>query len=366
MRILGTTVSVLALSATIAGAGGLDRSGQGIGVIFKDGNWAELSFGNVNPSVSGVYTGFGNAATGDMAESYNQLGAAIKFDLGSDLSAAIIFDQPWGANVNYATSALPPTAGVTAEFNSRGITALAKYKVNENVSVFGGIRQNTIDMNISLPTNAFVAPPQLAYTATGAPSSAMGYVLGAAYEIPDIALRASLTYSSETNHNVATTETVGGVATTSTTPITMPKSVNLDFQTGVAADTLVTFGVRWVNWSATTIDPAAHRGDRLKSLLDYTEDTYTWSLGVGRRFSDSFAGSATLGWERPLGGNSPNLGPADGNVSLSLGGAYTINNMEISGGVRYVKIGDATTATAGANFTGNSAIALGLKVGFSF
>lgn len=364
MRILGTTISVLALSATVAGAGGLDRSGQGIGVIFKDGNWAELSFGNVNPSISGSYTGFGNVATGDMAESYNQLGGAIKFDLGSNLSAAIIFDQPWGANVSYPASAFTPTAGVTAEFNSRGITALAKYQVNDNVSVFGGVRQNTIDMTISLPAIPVAfGGPVAAYTATGAASSAMGYVLGAAYEIPDIALRASLTYSSETNHNVLTTET-GGIV--STTPITMPKSVNLDFQTGVAADTLATFGVRWVNWSATSIDPALHRAQRGSSLLDYTEDTYTWSLGVGRRFSDSFAGSATFGWERPLGGNSPNLGPADGNVSLSLGGAYTINNMEISGGVRYVKIGDATTATAGANFTGNSAIALGLKVGFSF
>jgi long-chain fatty acid transport protein len=365
MRILGTTISVLALSATVAGAGGLDRSGQGVGVIFKDGNWAELSFGNVNPSISGAYTGFGNVATGDMAESYNQLGAAIKFDLGSNLSAAIIFDQPWGSNVSYPASAFTPTAGSTAEFNSRGITALAKYQVNENVSVLGGIRQNTIDMSVSLPDQGGFGPA-LAYTATGAPSSAMGYVIGAAYEIPDIALRASLTYSSETNHKVTTTETVGGVATTSTTPITMPKSVNLDFQTGVAADTLVTFGVRWANWSATTIDPAAHRANRGSSLLNYTEDTYTWSLGVGRRISDSFAGSATLGWERPLGGNSPNLGPVDGNVSLSLGGAYTINNMEISGGVRYVKLGDATTDTAGANFTDNSAIALGLKVGFSF
>ncbi len=252
-----------------------------------------------------------------------------------------------------------------AELNSTGITALAQYELNENFSVHGGIRQNTIDMNIALPAiPALFGGPVAAYTATGASSSAMGYVIGAAYEIPDIALRAAITYSSETNHDVVTTENVGVGVTT--TRITMPKSVNFDFQTGVAPDTLAMFGVRYVNWTSTVIDPAGHRGQRGTALQTYSEDSYTFSLGMARRFSESFAGSATLGWERPQGGDSGNLAPTDGNVSLSVGGAYTLDNMEISGGIRYVRIGDATTATAGAQFNDNSAIALGLKVGFNF
>ncbi len=84
MKKFTAAAAALLTSTALAHAGGLDRSGQGVGVIYKDGNWVELSFGNVNPSVSGVYTGAGNAASGDMAESYNQLGAAIKMDLGSN------------------------------------------------------------------------------------------------------------------------------------------------------------------------------------------------------------------------------------------------------------------------------------------
>lgn len=365
MTRLATAAAILAATTTAATAGGLDRSGQSVGVIFKDGNWAELSFGNVNPSVSGIYTGAGNVSSGDMADSYNQLGGAVKFDTGNGLGAALIFDQPWGAATNYANSALPPTNGVRAELNSVGITALASYDVTDRITLYGGVRQNTIDMSISLPAvnPPFAVAAVPAYTATGASSSAMGYVVGAAYEIPDIALRAAITYSSETNHDVVTTESGAGV---STTRITMPKSVNLDFQTGIAADTLLTAGVRWVNWTATAIDPAGHRAQRGAALQTYSEDSYTWSLGVGRRFSENFAGSATVSWERPQGGNSGNLAPTDGFVSLSLGGAYTMDNMEISGGVRYVKIGDATTSTAGAVFSGNSAVAIGMKVGFSF
>jgi hypothetical protein len=40
--------------------------------------------------------------------------------------------------------------------------------------------------------------------------------------------------------------------------------------------------------------------------------------------------------------------------------------MKITAGVRYVDLGDATTETIGSTFSGNSALALGLKVSFSF
>ena len=46
-----------------------------------------------------------------------------------------------------------------------------------------------------------------------------------------------------------------------------------------------------------------------------------------------------------------------------------MDNIEISGGVRYVKIGDATSSgVLGANgtFSGNSVIGIGFKVGVTF
>lgn len=364
MKKLTLAAAALAASTTLASAGGLDRSGQGVGIIFEGGNYVQLSFGQVNPTVSGTYTAIPGTVSGDMAPTYNQIGGGIKFTLNPRLDVALIYDQPWGANVNYSNSTFL-TNGTTVSLQSRGITALARYKLNENFSVHGGIRQNTLtELEITLPANPVI--PAGAYTASGAQSSAIGYVIGAAYEIPDIALRAALTYSSETNHDIFVTETGAGVVPpTSTTRVTFPKSISLDFQTGVAADTLLTAGVRWANWSSTVIDPAGHRAQRTRALQTYSEDSYTFSLGMGRQFSDSLAASATLGWERPQGGNSGDLSPTDGFVSLSLGASYTVNNMNISGGVRYVKLGDATTASSG-TFTGNSAVAFGMSVGFSF
>ena len=361
MKNLTAAAVVLLTSTAIVHAGGLDRSGQGVGIIFKDGNYAQLSFGNVNPSVSGTYPGaVGGGVSGDMAPSYNQLGGGVKLQFNDALSMSLIYDQPWGADVDYSNSTNALTTNASVSLQSRGLTALARYELGDNFSIYGGLRQNTLtELSVSLAA-AGVAP---AYTATGAQSSAIGYVIGGAYEIPDIALRMALTYSSETNHDIVVTESLAG---TSTTQVTMPKSINLDFQTGVTADTLLTAGVRYVNWTATAIDPAGHRLQRSSALQSYSEDSYTFSLGLGRRFTDAFAASATLGWERPQGGTSSNLSPTDGNVSLSLGASYTMDNMEISGGVRYVKIGDATTSIPSGDFTNNSALALGMQVGFGF
>jgi len=59
-----------------------------------------------------------------------------------------------------------------------------------------------------------------------------------------------------------------------------------------------------------------------------------------------------------------NLGPTDGRTSVGLGGTYTSGNMKVTGGLQYIMIGDATT-TIGAQFDDNTALAFGLKLGFT-
>ena len=106
------------------------------------------------------------------------------------------------------------------------------------------------------------------------------------------------------------------------------------------------------------------------ALVSYDGDYTTYTLGVGRKFSDNWSGAVTLGYEKPLGGFSSNLGPSDGQKSVGIGATYTMDNMKITGGVRYVDIGDTQTTLGGgvpsANFNGNSAVAFGLKVSYSF
>lgn len=367
MKRVTATLGAMALTAGAATAGGIDRSGQSVGVIFESGNYAEFSIGHITPNVKGTATApYGGFASGDMAVDYSQIGGAIKFNLGKSLDAAVIFDQPFGADVNYPAAPFYYMRGSTADLNTSAITGVLKYRFPSNVSIFGGLRYESMDAKASV-----TVIPGGGYLVNGARDSSLGYLVGVAFEKPEIALRVALTYNSKIRHTLDTTETVpllGLTGAASITTINSPQSVNLEFQTGVAKDTLVFGSVRWVDWSAYVIDPANY--PPANPLVSYAKDTVTYSLGIGRKLNDNWSIAASVGFEKPTGGFTSNLGPTDGKRSITLGASYTRDKMKITGGITYVDIGNAHTtldgATTAANFTGNTAIGVGIKVGFSF
>ncbi|MEX3315551.1 OmpP1/FadL family transporter [Sulfitobacter sp. PS-8MA] len=368
-------IPALLASTAMVQAGGIDRSGQSINALFESGRYAEFTFGAISPDTSGTaVAALGGFDSGDMTSSYMQFGAAYKADINDRLSYAVIYDQPFGADVDYPTGTNYYAQGSQADLDSHALTGLLRYKMPNNFSVHGGIRIQTIEATAAVPfvtgsAGPFAGAP---YRVDGDRDTGVGYALGFAYEKPEIAMRVSLTYNSKIKHDVDTTEnSVLGGPNRSTTDIETPQSVNLEFQTGIAADTLLFGGVRWVDWSDFDISPANYgtlTGGG--SLVSYDDDVFTYSLGVGRRLSDTWSVSASVGYEKSNGGFASNLGPTDGNKSLALAAVYTRDNMKITSGIRYVNIGDAQTAIPGAapaaNFEDNDAVAFGVKVGFTF
>lgn len=351
--ILATTA--LTALAGAAAAGGLERTPQSMAILFEEGRYLELSFGIVAPDVSGVL----GAPSGDMLSTYSNLGVAYKADLNDQLSYAVIFDQPYGADTDYPTGTGNPFAGSTAKVRSNAISTVLQFNLDNGASVYGGPRFQT------LQAEAFL-PPVGGYTVESDTNFALGYLVGAAYERPDIALRVSLTYHSKTTHDLELTEVLGATTVT-TQDVELPQALNLEFQSGVAEDTLVFGSVRWAEWSATVIDPPVYDGatGAAPPLVFFTDDRITYTLGVGRRLNDTWSVLGSVSYEDTTGGVTGNLGPTDGFTSVSLGAIYRKDNMKITGGVRYADIGDATSFS-GAVFEDNSAIAAGVRVGWSF
>jgi long-subunit fatty acid transport protein len=365
---LMTSVAVLAVTSGAALAGGIERSSQSIGILFEKGNHAELTFSTVSPNVTGVGTAaVGGGASGNMAKSYSQIGFSYKHQFNDNLSAAVILDTPYGVDVAYPTNTAPYfNRGASADLNSRSITALLKYTTASNMSFYGGVRYQTMDATASVPAIA-------GYGISTTKDSGTGFVVGVAYEKPEIALRVALTYNSRISHTVQSTETSGfGAIVDPTRALSFetPESINLEFQSGVAANTLVFGSIRWVDWANFSIDPVRYRASTGSAIVDFDNSVITYNIGVGRKINDNWSAALSLGYEKSNGGFSANLGPTDGNFSFGVGGSYTQGNMKITAGVRYVDIGDAVTkvgvATPAANFTGNYAIAAGVKVGFTF
>jgi long-subunit fatty acid transport protein len=189
--------------------------------------------------------------------------------------------------------------------------------------------------------------------------------LGAAYEIPEIALRFALTYSPEIQHKAKTTENIFGAVVTGDVEYVTPQSVNLEFQTGIAANTLLTAGYRWTEFSAVDVIP-----DALGSDLVNLDDSHRYSIGLARRYSDALASSITLTYEPEGEDNlvSP-LGPTNGLFGVSIGARYSEGPLNISGGVNYTKVGDALAEVGGreaASFEDNHVWGVGFKAEMSF
>ena len=365
-RILLTTAAAVGLAGT-AQAGGIDRSGQGLGPLFETGRYLELSFGHVNPSIDG--TDVAGQPTGSVVGDYTQWALGYKFDINDRLSFALIVDKPFGADTAYPLLASAPFPdvldGTFADADATAVTGILRYKFDGGFSVHGGLRAQRAEGEIGLGGVAY--GPLNGYRVQLDSNVAPGYLVGVAYEKPEIALRVALTYNSAITHDFDTTQTAPFPSGT-ITEVELPQSVNLDFQSGVAKDTLVFGQIRWVDWSSFLIDPVGFPGNGLVEL----EDTTTFTLGVGRRFNEKWSGSLSVSYEGKGSDDlvSP-LAPTNGRKGVTLGVAYTEGNMKISMGINYTKVGDArpetgTPDTARASMTDNDLIGVGVKVGWQF
>ncbi|OWY06789.1 outer membrane protein transport protein [Thioclava sp. IC9] len=362
MKRVMTSMVALAIGAGAAHAGGVERSTQSVGILFEQGNYGEVSFGAFNPDVSGTVGG-GALKSGDMAPGYGTLSLGYKQALNDQWDLAVIFDQPVGAKVNYPSGTGYPIAGSTATIKSAAITALARYKMPNNISVYGGLRSESVSGKASLYLGG-----ENYYNLDTSQETDFGYVIGAAWEKPEIAARVALTYNSKIDHDFSATETSAMGTNNTTFETTVPESVNLEFQTGIMKDTLLMGSVRWVHWTQFDITPPNYQTiTGGASLVDYSDNTITYNLGVGRRFNDQWSGAIMFGYEKHTGKPTGNLGPTDGFKSVSLAASYqATQNIKVTGGVRYVDIGDATTSTIGGDFSGNDGWGAGLRVGINF
>jgi long-chain fatty acid transport protein len=352
----------LALSTSAALAGGVERSAQSVALLFEPGRYAEFNLSAVRPSVSGTFFPTG-ANSGDVVRSYTSLSFGYKMPLNDRMDFAVIVDEPIGADTFYPASAYP-IAGSFGKVDSAALTGILRYRMNENVSVYGGLRLQQAKGRVGIES------PMLpgSYTAETNTDRRLGFLVGAAYERPEIAMRVALTYNSRITHKFDSTETLGGVTVAEAGFNTsVPESLNLEFQTGIAADTLLFGNVRWQRWTKFDISPPFYTQTLGQpALVSYPRNTTTINLGVGRRINENWSVAGTLGYEKGHRFETTNLGPTNGQRSIGVAATYTQDNVRVTAGLRYIDIGDARPRIGNAAFRNNHAIAAGIRVGMSF
>ncbi len=359
MHRIPLAAATLGLSASAAFAAGVERSPQSVGILFEDGNYGEVTFGLLRPDVTGEDPA-GNRS-GDMASSFTTARAGFKLDIDDRFDVALIVDEPIGADTAYPLGTGYPLQGTRAELDSVGVTGIVQYRFDERISVHGGLR--------GVRTEGGVQNLLGIYDLQTSREADLGFLLGAAYEIPGIALRVSLTYNSEITHDFTATETVDGTQPPqSDFSTTIPQSVNLEFQSGIAEDTLVFGSVRWVDWSAFDITPDAYTTtvDPGNALVDYAGSATTVNLGIGRQLDENWALAGALHYDTGTGGEAGNLQPVDGSRGASVSAQFSEGGVQIGGTLRYDRFDTVTTRQINAEFADNSAWRGGVSIGYSF
>ena len=359
MHRIALAAALLGLSGTAAFGAGVERSPQSVGILFEDGNYGEVTFGLLRPDVTG--TDPAGTRSGDMASSFTAATVGFKLDVNDRFDAALIIDEPIGANTAYPFGTGYPLEGTRAELDSVGVTGILQYRFDDRISVHGGVR--------SMRTSGGVRNLLGVYDLDTSRETDLGFLLGAAYEIPEIALRVSLTYNSEITHDFTATETLGGMPQPqSSFSTTIPQSVNLEFQSGIAEDTLLFGSVRWVDWAAFDITPDAYTtiADPGNALVDFAGSATTLNLGLGRQLNDNWALAGAVHYDTGTGGEAGNLQPVDGTRGASVSAQFTDGGVQIGGTLRYDRFDTVTTRQIGAEFADNSAWSGGVSIGYSF
>ena len=380
---INTVVAVLLATTSMATAGGMDRATTGTSTLFEVGSYAELSYASTTPSVGPNATPTLSVDGGmNVTQSFTTTQFSFKTDLNDKLSVAISSNNnPFGVDVDYDDFATGggAYAGITslrANLGSTAVTSMARYKITDRVSAIAALKYQTVSgtADVSVPLTA--ASLALGGSAVDGDvsltrASDTNFIVGASYEIPEIALRVVGTYESEATFDPSViAETIG--ANTGPGQIKTPEVLMLEFQSGVAANTLVFGSIRHAKWEDAQVKMSAAYGNA--QLSDFDNST-TYTLGVGRKFSDSFSASLSASVDTGDGDDASLLAPTGGSTAISLGGKYTLNNgMAISGGVSHRVYNSATwygndSELGGGDdvtFGDNSVTTLGMKLSVSF
>jgi long-chain fatty acid transport protein len=394
-------------AASQAAAGGWEASKLDTSFMYQEGGFTEFSYGSLDYNVKANTTNNGATlgVTGHKtAKSQTRPAFSLKmgfgdFDFGVSSFKSGSIQMQGGAGkiidpeINFgAGAAAAPTAtqpaGATfvpdADATLNTMSFIGKYNVSENFGVIIGASQNTL---------AKTKITTILGTYDVKAKSAMGSIMGVVYSQPDIAMRVELlvqpksTIKAESSYTEATggnggvntitsadewMAAAGGVSsdTSFTTTASRPETITLNFQSGIAADTLLYGSIHKAAWKSAQITAATDSA--YTTITSSFTDTTALSLGVARKINDQLALTASFSSEDGGGKTSKSLfTQSNGSQGVSLGARYTVDNITISGGYNYTNVGnvtvtDSTGAVQQAVYKNNSVSALGFKIGFSF
>ncbi len=304
--------------ASAAHAGGFSRGEADTDILYEDGTVVIRSGATwVSPQREFETTGGVANDDGVFSENYWIPSIAMKVKLHDRLACAFTYTQPFGADSNYG-----PDAQVAALLNGNNPYGYKGFDTNEYAAtcdvnfeagrgvfhVLGGGFIQDFSYTAHNVSNSYNSLLPSALRNRGGTlelddSGSYGYRLGAAYEIKEYALRVQLMYRSQIDH-----ETDSGSYSLDAFPIereasgygSLPQSLKLSVQTGVAPGWLVYGSVKWTDWSVLDALNYNIAGTNYQDVYNW-RDGWTIQAGVAHAFTEKVAGTINVTWDKGVG-----------------------------------------------------------------
>ena len=369
--------NLLAGCATImvpltAHAGGFDRGGVGIDLLFDEGRVAteagvtyvspQRTLKNVRRQDAPPFPVALSSSSVEVEGDYAVPRLGVKVNVFEPVDCLGTYTEPYGADARYGEGNAYSVTSTEFKVDTRDFGLTCSYRIplgKGAARIIGGVSYQEVDAlqareSLLAVGNTGVGEFKLS-------DEAWSWRLGAAYEIPEIAFRASVLYSARYEYNLGGTvdstdfagmplgNAPGVFPVTASTEI--PQAVEIKVQSGIAPGWLAFGSIRWQEWSKlqsipingviriTTGEPST-----TTSFDPFYQDGWTVTGGVGHKFSDRFSGVTAITWDR---GTSTISGYQSDTWNFSAGGSFTPSQnveMRLGGSVGLLTSGSSRPA----------------------
>lgn len=367
--LLGATCLSMAAVGT-AHAGGFSRGSADTDIIFEEGNFnmrSSVTFvsprreftSNPNPALNGTkYT-----------EDYVIPSLAVKLNIVDNFRCGLTHVMNNGGSVHYAA----PTASgkIREEFDTyeSAATCGIKFDLNKGRAwLLGGAFMEKLDYHRE---NSYGAFGDATLDLKG---TEYGYRIGAAYEIPEIALRGQVMYRSGTEYGadgmvqapaavlygalarqgvpdaanpfaaLAATNPTLQVPVAAIAEGNLPQTIEVKLQSGIAEGWLAFGAIKWSDWSQTTTlnVKSAIGGYPITTDEFYWKDGWTFTGGLAHQFNETVSGLVALTYDQ---GVSTGYDLSSDTYTLSAGASFKDKiggEFRIGGGLTYLASAEET------------------------
>jgi long-chain fatty acid transport protein len=310
-------------------------------------------------------------------------------DIAPDWKFGIGFSVPFGLKTQYEGGWLGRFQAVKSELTTLNINPSLAWKVNDTLSLGGGVSYQQIDAELSSQVNYVAAAFSAAGGVAGLPGSATfantvpaanaegrvtiagsdgawGYNLGAMIQATS-GTRIGLTYRSSIKYHVTGSANfdnvppqLGNLNTGVSLDVKMPDSASVALQQKLGSSWTLLADVTWTGWSKIKdLTILRTNGTVLSSTPENFKDTYRYAVGATYRHSDAWSFKVGVALDQtPVNDTdrTPRL-PDQDRTWLSVGAKYGLSNdTTLDLGYAHLMVKDASINQNAGNTTANGLI----------